>query len=357
MTTPPRPLSPATLAVAAGRPPRTPDAPLNPPIVHAAPYHAGGELGYGRYGNPTWGAFEEALAALDGGRAVAFASGTAATSAVLSLVPVGGVVAAPTHAYLGTLGMLRDAVERHRLAEVRLVDVSDSRSVTSACVGADLLWLEVPANPMLEVADLDVVLPAARAAGAATVIDETFATPLLLRGLEAGADVVVHSATKFLSGHSDVLLGAAVASEPSLVERLVAHRSLHGAIPGASEAWLALRGMRTLALRVERAQANADVLAARLREHRAVERVRYPGFGAVLSVELAAGEAAADALCARVRLWVHATSLGGVESTLERRRRWATESADVPASLVRMAVGIEDVEDLWADLTQALESG
>jgi cystathionine gamma-synthase len=187
------------------------------------------------------------------------------------------------------------------------------------------------------------------------VVDNTFATPVLARPLRSGATVVVHSATKYLSGHSDLLLGAAVVADPALAERLAVHRGKHGGVPGAFEAWLALRGLRTLHLRVERSQANAAELARRLSAHPAVEEVRYPGFGGIVAIVLAQGALAADLLVHKTKLWVHATSLGGVESTFERRRRWKTEPATIPDGLVRMSVGIEDVDDLWADLEKALD--
>ena len=180
----------------------------------------------------------------------------------------------------------------------------------------------------------------------------------LLQALEWGVDVVVHSATKYLAGHSDVLLGAAVVApeRADLLERLHTHRTLHGAIPGPMEAWLVLRGVRTLHVRLERASATAALLAERLTAHPAVERVRYPRFGAMLAVEVAGGADAAEAVCALVGVWTHSTSLGGVESQLERRRRHPLEVRSVPENLVRLSVGIEDAEDLWADLEQALRS-
>ena len=184
------------------------------------------------------------------------------------------------------------------------------------------------------------------------MVDNTFATPLLQRPLALGADVVVHSATKFIGGHSDLLLGLAVAADPARAERLRALRGLYGATPGALECFLALRGARTLPLRLERSSATAEDLAHRLDAHPAVTRVRYPGFGAVLSFELADGPAA-DAACARVRLVRHATSLGGVETTMERRSVHPGQE-HIPAGLIRMSVGLEAVEDLWSDLAAAL---
>jgi cystathionine gamma-synthase len=184
-------------------------------------------------------------------------------------------------------------------------------------------------------------------------VDNTFATPLLQQPLDLGADLVVHSATKYISGHSDVVMGALVTRDDELHDVLKGRRDLLGAIPGPFEAWLALRGLRTLALRVDRAQANAKELVQRLGEHPGVTEVRYPGFGAMVSIVLA-DAGAADRLTHGTSLWVHATSLGGVESTLERRRRWQSEPTTIPEGLVRLSVGIEDVEDLWEDLATAL---
>ena len=351
---PGRALSPATLAVAAGRPPRVPDGPLNAPIVAASTYHAGGDVGYGRYGNATWEAFEAAVGALEGGTATAYASGMAASGAVLDLVPPGGTVVMAAHAYYGTVSLLRQREEVGRL-QVRLVDVTDADAVRAELDGADMLWAESPTNPLLRVADLPVLVAAARERGAVAVVDSTFATPVLVRPLSFGAAVVVHSATKYLSGHSDLLLGVAVTDHAPLHTRLVESRSSQGAVPGAFEAWLALRGLRTLHVRMERAQRNAAELASRLAAHRAVRAVHYPGTGAMVSIELHGDADAADAVCASAGIWVNATSLGGVESSLERRRRWPGESPDVPETLLRMSLGIEDVDDLWADLAAALD--
>jgi cystathionine gamma-synthase len=343
----------ATRIVKAGRPAPEPDAPLNEPITMASAYVAGGDLEYGRYANPTWKAFEEALGELESGECVSFASGLAAVAAVLDLVPHGGTVVAPRHCYGGTLGQLAALEERGRV-HVRLVDATDEAALHAAMTGAALVWLESPTNPALEVIDLVAAIDAGHGAQARVVVDNTFATPLAQRPLELGADIVVHSATKMLSGHSDVLLGAALTADPQVRDALKSHRDLTGAIPGTVEAWLALRGFRTLHLRFERSQSNATILADRLSHHPAVSDVRYPGFGSMISIVLNGGVGAADRLSASTSVWVHATSLGGVESTLERRRRWGSESPTVPEALVRLSVGIEDVEDLWEDLERAL---
>lgn len=348
-------LSPRTRLVVDGRPAAAPDAPLNAPVTFASTYHAGGGRGYGRYGNPGWEAFEEVLGGLEGGQALAFASGLAASSAILSLLPEGAVVVAPETAYLGVLDQLRELRDAGRI-ELRQVDITNATAIKDATDGAAMVWLETPTNPKLEVADIAAAGSAARAVGALTVVDNTFATPLLQRPLEHGADVVLHSATKLIAGHSDVLLGATVTSDAALFGRLDRHRRLHGAVPSPMDAFLALRGLRTLGVRLDRAQANATELVRRLHEHPAVDVVRYPGFGTVCSIEVTGGAAGADTVVNTVRLWVNTTSLGGVESTLERRRRWPAESETVDESLIRMSIGIEDVDDLWADLSLALDA-
>ncbi|QCW52568.1 PLP-dependent transferase [Nocardioides dongxiaopingii] len=348
-------MSPATLAVTTGRPPREPDQPLNVPITLASTYVAGGDIDYGRYGNPTWSAFEDTLGALEGGRCLAFSTGMAAVTTVLDLVGQGAKVVLPKHAYQGSLMAVADLEARGRLVS-RLVDITDTAAVVAECQDAALVWLESPTNPALEVADIETIAAAAHEAGAYVVVDNTFATPLLQQPIPLGADIVVHSATKYLAGHSDALIGALVTADDELLEVLKGRRGLAGATPGTMEAWLAVRGMRTLHLRVERAQANAQTLVTRLREHPAVAEVRYPGFGGIVAIVLAEGELAADLLVRKTRIWVHATSLGGVESTFERRRRWRTESPTIPVALVRMSVGIEDVEDLWSDLETALDT-
>lgn len=352
---PRHPLRPATLAVTTGRPPHEPDQPLNTPVTLASTYVATGDVEYGRYGNPTWTAFEEALGALEGGRCLAFSSGLAAAATIFDLVGQDATVVVPRHAYNGTVMQLADLEARGRL-NVRLVDVTDADELITACEDAALVWLESPTNPALEVIDLVPVIEAAHEAGAYVVVDNTFATPLLQQPLTLDADLVVHSATKFIAGHSDVLMGAVVTRSPELYDVLKKRRDLVGNAPGPFEAWLALRGLRTLSVRLDRAQANARELVERLAVHPAIEEVRYPGFGAIVAAVLVGGGMAADLLTRSTELWIHATSLGGVESTFERRRRWKVEPATIPDGLVRMSVGIEHVEDLWTDLAQALDA-
>jgi cystathionine gamma-synthase len=334
---------------------------MTPPVTFTSTYVASDgaarpqDRGYGRWSNPSWEAFEDALGALEGGRALLFGSGLAAISAALAPVVQGGVIVLPRHAYNGTLSLFAELESLGQVA-LRRVDIADTDAVTAALPGAAMLWIETPTNPLLVVADLPALVSAGHAAGALVCVDNTFATPLLQRPLEHGADLVVHSVTKYLAGHSDVVLGAVVTRDDALHAVVLRRRLLAGAIPGPMEAYLALRGLRTLHLRVERAGQNAAELVGRLAGHPAVERVRHPGFGAIVSVEVAGGADGAERVAAAVRLWVHATSLGGVESTLERRRRHPGEPDTVPENLLRLSVGIEDVEDLWADLSAALDT-
>ncbi|GAB3401626.1 PLP-dependent transferase [Schumannella luteola] len=348
------PLHPATAAVVAGRPEPVADAPLNTPVVFASTFVGGGDLEYGRFGNPTWTALEDAIGALEGGDALVFASGMAATNAVLATLPVGTKVVAPTHAYLGSLTQLDEGQERGALTRV-YVDISDTDAVIAELDDASVLWIESPTNPALEVADLATLLAAAHAKGVLTVVDNTFATPILQRPLELGADVVLHSATKFLSGHSDAVLGALVVRDAELKAKLVSRRTILGATAGPMEVYLVLRGLRTLALRVERASENAAALVSRLASHPALTELRYPGFGAIIA-PVFADSATAERFVAAARLARFATSLGGVETTLERRRRWSGEVATIPEGLVRISVGIEHIDDLAADLTRALDA-
>lgn len=350
-----QPLAPATRVVAAGRPPREPGASVGPAVEFTSTFVAGGECAYARFANPTWTAFEEAVGSLEGGSALAYASGLAAIAAVTGTVPHGGTVLAPRHCYNGTGALLEQLQGAGRLV-LRRADIADTAAFIDAMDHVDLVFLESPTNPMLEVADLPTLAKAARESGIRTVCDNTFATPLLQRPLDLGVDVVVHSATKYLSGHSDLLLGVLVTRSEDLRDHLHTARTLGGAIPGPMEAWLALRGLRTLHLRFERACANAAELAARLVDHPAVARVRYPGFGAMLAIDVRDGREAAQAVEQSVQLWLPATSLGGVESMIERRRRQPGEPVTVPQELLRLSVGVEDVEDLWRDLDAALSS-
>lgn len=340
-----RPLSPATIAVTAGRPSTAGD-PLNQPIVLASNFREGGE--YTRtHGTDTWAALETAVGELEGGRAIAYASGMAAASAIVyALAPK--VVVIPTFSYLGVRSLLSEyQLQGH--VELRPVDIADTAAVAAAAVGSDVVWVETPTNPTLDTADLPAIAAASSDAGSQMVVDSTFATPLLQRPLEHGAAIVLHSGTKFIGGHSDLLIGLCVTTDDAVYDRLVQARTFQGATPGALEAFLALRGLRTMPIRLAAMQRNAAVLVERLRAHPAVAEVRYPGQGAMVSFVVSGGAAAADALCAGVRILVPATSLGGVETSIERRQKYAGD-AHVPPGLLRMSVGIEDVDDLWHDI-------
>jgi cystathionine gamma-synthase len=368
--TAPAGLRPETVVVCAGRPDHAAGGPLNVPVVLASNFHSGQDSrAYARTdATAAWEALETAVGQVEGGHAVAFASGMAAIAAVLDLVPGGGRIVAPADCYFGVGELLDDGQQQGRWTVDR-VDLTDIGAVQAAVGGAALLWLETPSNPLLEVADLPVLCAAGRRAGAIVGVDNTFATPLLQQPLALGADVVVHSATKFIGGHSDLLSGIAIARDPALAGRIRHRRGMSGATPGALEAFLALRGLRTLALRLDRGQANAAELARRLDRHPAVSRVRYPGlpsdpghrtaaaqmtgFGAVLAFEVADAPTA-DRLCDAVRVIVHATSLGGVESTIERRGKLAGQG-HIPPGLLRLSVGCEHIDDLWNDLNSALE--
>ena len=348
-------LHPDTLAISSGRPPAVPDGPLNLPIAPAAPLHPGGRFGYARDGHGPWIALEEAIGTLEGGHAVIFSSGMAAASAVMGLFPPAPIVVAPTVAYMDVragLGRLR--------GELRLVDITDTNAVLDACEHADVLWLESPTNPLLGIADLPRLCAFARERGILCVVDNTFCTPLLQRPLTFGADVVIHSATKAIGGHSDLLLGAAVAADEGRLAQLHEIRTVTGATPGALEVFLCLRGLRTLPMRLQRAQHNAAILARRLSEHPSAYDVRYPsleshpqheragamaGPGFMLTFRVRGGSERADAVVGSLELLVHTTSLGGVETTIERRAKYPAER-HIPADLLRVSVGCEHVEGL-----------
>ena len=355
--------------VAAGRPAKQPDGALNPPIALNSTFHEGGPVGYGRYGNETWSALEEAISVLEGGKTLLFSSGMAAISAVFSLLPEGAVIVAASNGYQGTTTLLKKLHESEKL-KVRFVNLANTDECIAAIPGAQMLYLESPLNPLLEVVDLPKIIAAGKSAGCGVVVDNTLATPLLQNPLALGADISIHSVTKYLSGHSDLILGSLSTNDQALYGRLEQSRRYGGAIAGPFEAWIALRGLRTFAIRMQRSQENAMELATRLSKDSRISKVRYPGlatdsyhslaksfmkgFGAMISFDVNANVEQVDLMCNSSKLITNATSLGGVESIWERRRRWATESATVPENLIRFSVGIENVDDLWADIQQAL---
>jgi len=306
------------------------------PFVDGEP----GPFHYARNAHPAGVAAERELGRLDGGDALLFASGmAAATAVVLALLEPGKTIALAEGAYYGT-GVLFGELERWGVRHV-LFDQ------TGAPPAADVVWLEAPSNPFLTLPDFD----AASASGALVVCDATVASPVHLRPLERGCDVVLHSATKVLAGHHDVLAGALVVRDPALHGRLLEHRTRTGAVASPDAAWLLLRGLRTLELRVGRQTATARDLAQRLRAHPAVRVVRHPGFGGLVSFDVASA-AAARAVETATELIANATSLGGASSTIESRHRW--EGDRVPPGLLRLSVGLEPVESLWRDIEQAL---
>jgi cystathionine gamma-synthase len=358
-----------TKVVAAGRPDKKPDGPLNPPISLNSTFHEGGPIGYGRYGNESWSALEEAISSLEGGQTLIYGSGMAAISCVFSLLPHGAVLTASHHGYQGTTVMLKQMHESGRLT-VRFVDLADTDATLAQIPGTQMLYLESPINPGIEVVDLPKLIAAGKAAGCGVAVDNTLASPMVQNPLAMGADIVIHSVTKYLSGHSDLLLGSTSTNDPALNVRLEQARRYGGAIAGPFEAWLALRGIRTFSLRMKKSQENAMDLAQRLEKHPAISRVRYPGlasdpfheraksfmkgFGAVISFEVKASVEQIDLMCNSAKLITNATSLGGVESLWERRRRWKTESETIPENLIRFSVGIENADDLWADIQSAM---
>jgi len=357
-----------SLLVAAGRDGR-PGSPLNVPPVLASNFVLGTERSYARGdGTPTWEALEEIVGLLEGGESVAFASGMAGIAAVFDQLHAGSRIVLPADCYQGVAGLAESGRQKGLWSISRLA-VDDTDGWIREAADSDLLWLESPSNPLLVVADLRAICSASRKPTSLLAVDNTFATSLNQRPLDLGADVSFQSATKFIGGHSDLLAGLVTVRRNDLLADLRKSRELHGATPGALESFLAVRGVRTMALRLERAQATAMILAQRLNSHPGVARTRYPGlsthpthsiaraqlkgYGTIISFDVRGDAAAADKVCSRVRLIQHATSLGAVESTIERRANIPGQQ-HLPSTLLRLSVGIENVEDLWADLDAVL---
>lgn len=332
---------------------------------------------YSRSANPTRTALEENLAALEGGRrGLAFASGLAAEDCLLrTLLVPGDHVVIPNDAYGGTFRLFAKVVERWGV-EWSVADSSDPAAVRAALrPRTKVIWVETPSNPLLGITDIAAVADVARTAGARLVVDNTFASPYLQQPLALGADVVVHSTTKYMGGHSDVVGGALIVSDTGLGDELAYHQNAMGAIAGPFDSWLVMRGIKTLAVRMDRHSANATRIAEMLTAHPKVTQVYYPGlpehagheiaakqmraFGGMVSFRVAGGEEAAVEVCDRARLFTLGESLGGVESLIEHPGRMTHASAagsalEVPADLVRLSVGIESVDDLLMDLGRAL---
>jgi cystathionine gamma-synthase len=308
------------------------------------PYEGGepGEFSYARFSSPTVVKAERALGELDGGEALLFSSGSAASTAVvLGLLEPGKTIAVAEGAYYGTAALFRH-LERWSVRHVEF----DQGGPPPA--GADLVWIEAPSNPYLTMPDFE----AAAGHPAPVVCDATVATPLHLKPLELGCDIVLHSATKYLAGHDDALVGGLVFGDPETAASVRELRSRTGGIAAPDVAWLLLRGLATLEVRVARQTSSASAIAGRLGAHPAVETVRYPGFGGLLSFDVADAEAARRVETS-TRLVANKTSLGGVQSCIEARARW--EGGRVPPGLLRLSVGLEDADALWSDLGQALE--
>jgi cystathionine gamma-synthase len=380
-----------TLAIHAGQDPDPLTGAVVPPIYQVSTYKQDGVGGlrggnggwlhgyeYSRTGNPTRTALEECLAALEGGpRAIAFSSGMAAEDCLLrALCAPGDHVLIPDDAYGGTFRLFSKVYERWGVHWTP-VRIGDAAAVKAALARhrASVIWVETPTNPLLGIADISALAGLAREAGARLVVDNTFASPYLQRPLQLGADAVVHSATKYLGGHSDVVGGAVIVADAALGEELAFLQNATGAVPGPFDAWLMLRGIKTLGVRMERHCANAARIAEMLVAHPAAGRVYYPGlsahpghelaakqmrgFGGIVSFQLKAGAQEAAEVCARTRLFILAESLGGVESLIELPSLMTHASAagsplEVPGDLIRLSVGIEDAEDLVEDLRQAL---
>lgn len=374
----------STRAIHAGQDPDPTTGAVVVPIHQVSTFKQDGVGGlragyeYARSANPTRTALETCLASLEGGaRGLAFASGLAAEDCLVrTTCRPGDHIVVPDDAYGGTYRLLARVFGEWGI-EITPVEMSDPAAVAAAIRPGrtKLVWVETPTNPLLGVADIAVLASTAHVAGALLVVDNTFASAYLQQPLRFGADVVVHSTTKYAGGHSDTVGGALVAADPDLGERLAFLQNAAGAIAGPFDCWLVLRGLKTLAVRMERHSDNAEAVAVMLAGHPAVASVNYPGlvgdpghevasrqmrrFGGMVSFRVAAGEAAAVDLCAKTRVFTLAESLGGVESLIEHPGRMTHQSVagsplEVPADLVRLSVGIEDLEDLLADLDTAL---
>jgi cystathionine gamma-synthase len=372
-----------TLAIHAGQPADATTGAVVTPIYQVSTYKQDGVGGlrggyeYSRSANPTRTALEENLAALEGGRrGLAFASGLAAEDCLLrTLLAPGDHVVIPNDAYGGTFRLFAKVVERWGV-EWSVADTSDVQAVRDALrPQTKLIWVETPSNPLLGITDIAALAGVARQAGVRLVVDNTFASPYLQQPISLGADVVVHSLTKYMGGHSDVVGGALVSADAELGEQLAYHQNAMGAVAGPFDAWLVMRGVKTLAVRMDRHCENAARVAEMLTRHAKVTQVYYPGldthpghevaakqmkaFGGMVSFRVEGGEEAAVRVCDRARLFTLGESLGGVESLIEHPGRMthasvAGSALEVPADLVRLSVGIEAVDDLLADLTQAL---
>ncbi|WP_181768781.1 cystathionine gamma-synthase [Streptomyces albidus (ex Kaewkla and Franco 2022)] len=374
-----------TLAIHAGQTADPATGAVVPPIYQVSTYKQDGVGGlrggyeYSRSANPTRTALEQNLAALEGGRnAFAFASGMAAEDCLLrTLLVPGDHVVIPNDAYGGTFRLFARVAERWGV-QWSVADTSDPAAVRAALRDrTKAVWVETPSNPLLGISDITMLAEIAHGAGARLVVDNTFASPYLQQPLALGADIVVHSTTKYMGGHSDVVGGALIVNEAELAAEVAFHQNAMGAVAGPFDSWLVMRGTKTLAVRMERHSENATRVAEMLTAHAGVSQVYYPGlpshpghetaakqmraFGGMVSFRVAGGEEAAVRVCNSTHLFTLGESLGGVESLIEHPARMTHASAagsalEVPADLIRLSVGIESVEDLLADLRQALDT-
>lgn len=348
---------PSTRSVHAGLPEARDGEPLLPGPTFAAPYHLRGakdasEYGYARMANPTWTLLERALGELEGGETLVFSSGMAAVAAaLLPFLEPGDVLVVPDDGYYNVRGLARDHLGA-RGVEVRAVR-SEPDVIRAALPGATMLWLETPTNPELLVLDVAALAREAHAGGAVVAVDNTLATPLAQRPLELGADLSVVSATKQVTGHGDLLLGYVAARDPEHLATLRSWRTVAGAVPGPFEAWLAHRSLATLGVRAERQTRNAEAIAQALAAREDVAGVRWPGMGCVVVFDLGTEERAQRFLGA-AELVAEATSFGAVHTSAERRARWNADA--VGPGFIRLSAGVEDTEDLLADLAQALDA-
>ena len=353
--------APGTRAVHGGLPAAADGEPILPGPVFGSLFHLAGDIdeanaaqSYHRLGNPTWTRYEEALAGLEGGDVVLFSSGMAAVAAVLTtLLSTGDVLVAPADGYHGLRG-LTDGLLARMGVQVRLVPSTDEAVLEAVAAepAPTLVWVESPTNPGLGELDVARIARAAHARGTVLAVDSTLATPLRRRPLQEGADLVVVSASKHLTGHSDLVLGYVAVADPGRAAALVTTRLLGGAIAGPMETWLAHRSLPTLEVRLLRQEETAQALVAALQERTEVSDVRYPGFGSVLAFTLADADRA-SAFLAACALVAEATSFGGVHSTAERRGRWPADA--VAPGFIRFSVGIETTTDLVADVLAALD--
>lgn len=337
-----------------GRPNPGPDVGMNSSVSLNSTLHAGGDIGYARYGNQSCLDLENTIASLEHGKTLAFSSGMSAFNAIASNIPHGSIIVASDQGYAGITETLRRMHQDGKIV-LRFVDIANAAEVLHNMNDAFMVWIETPTNPLLKIADLKKIIRSAKETNVLVGVDNTFATPLRQVPLDMGADISLNSVTKYMAGHSDVLAGSISTNSKLIFDKIEFTRKISGTIIQPFEAYLALRGMRTFSLRFEKAEKNAKALVDLLSSNEHIKKVYYPGFSGVISFDIHGTPEDADVICNSARLIANTTSLGAVESTWERRRRWQLESHTVPETLIRLSVGCEDIEDLWVDIKNALE--